>query len=86
MAEAAIVASAGVTTIWNVGAAGWAQIHFEGDSQPLGYSQWDGAKYVERAESPLSTANPGADPAPMDAETRQVLATAVAFLGGRSLP
>jgi hypothetical protein len=63
--------------------AGWQLCHFEGDSQPLGYSQWDGKNHVERPDAPLSTANPGPDPAPMDAQTNQVLNAAVTFLGGR---
>jgi hypothetical protein len=65
---------------------GWRLTHYDGDSQPLGYSQWDGAHYVERPDAPVSTANPGPDPAPMDAATRQVLETAIAFLGGRVNP
>ena len=70
----------------NPNGAGWKICHFEGDSQPLGYSQWDGTTHVERPEAPLSTRNPGADPAPMDDETKQVLGAAVAFLGGRTNP
>ena len=33
----------------NQGTVGWSQIHFEGDSQPLGYSLWDAANGVYRA-------------------------------------
>lgn len=67
----------------NKGLAGWQICHFEGDSQPLGFSQYNGKTYVERTDAPLSTANPGPDPAPMDAATKQTLDAAVAFLGGR---
>jgi gluconate 2-dehydrogenase subunit 3-like protein len=63
--------------------AGWDLIHFEGDSLPLGYSQWNGSMHVERPEAPLSTANPS-DPEPLTDDTRQLLATVIAFLGGRA--
>ncbi len=66
----------------NPGLAGWQLVHFEGDSQPEGYSRFDGTSYVERPEAPLSTANPGDDPDPLTSDVRQVLAAAVAFLGG----
>ncbi len=66
----------------NVDGAGWRLCHFEGDSQPLGYSQWNGATYVERAESPLSTPNPGADPAPFTSDVTGILDLVAAFLGG----
>jgi hypothetical protein len=64
--------------------AGWRMIRFEGDSQPLGYSPIDGATTTERADAPLSTPNPGPDPAPLDAEVRELLALVTAFLGGRA--
>jgi hypothetical protein len=44
----------------NVDLAGWQLVGLEGDSQPLGFSIFDettGA-YVERADHPMSTANP----------------------------
>ncbi len=66
----------------NPGLAGWQLVHFEGDSQPEGSSRFDGTSYVERPEAPLSTANPGDDPDPLTSDVRQVLAAAVAFLGG----
>jgi hypothetical protein len=62
--------------------AGWKMIQFEGDIQPIGYSQWDGTKHVERPEAPLSTANPR-DPEPMSDDTREILALAINLLGGR---
>lgn len=68
----------------NVGLAGWKMCHFEGDSQPLGYSQWDGNKNVERPESPLSTPNPGPDAAPISREVDQLLKLVIAFIGGRT--
>ncbi len=67
----------------NPGGAGWALVHFEGDSQPLGYSRFDGTSYVERPEAPLSTPNPGPDPDPLTDDTKQLLATVVNVLGGR---
>lgn len=68
----------------NPGGAGWRLCHFEGDSQPLGYSQWNGTTFVERPAAPLSTANPGADPAPLDARVRATLDIVVSVLGGRT--
>ncbi len=67
----------------NVGLAGWRLCHFEGDSQPLGYSQLVGTTNMERPEAPLSTANPGMDPAPLDKEVQELMALVVTFLGGR---
>ncbi len=69
----------------NAAIAGWSQIHFEGDSQPLGYSLWDAGKgeYRERADHPMSTANPGSDPEPMDQGSRELIETVVKALGGR---
>lgn len=67
----------------NIGLAGWRICHFEGDSQPLGYSQLVGTTNMERPESPLSTPNPGVDPAPLDKEVQELMALVVTFLGGR---
>lgn len=66
----------------------WEQTHFDGDSQPLGYSLWDKTtqKYKERPDKPNSTANPGADPDPLDDETKRVIGLAVMGLGGRVIP
>jgi hypothetical protein len=66
----------------NPGLSGWKLCNFEGDSQPLGYSQWNGTGYTERASSPASTANPGPDPAPMTDDTKQLLDLVTQFLGG----
>ena len=63
--------------------AGWEMIHFEGDSLPLGYSQWDGTQHVERPEAPLSGPNPS-DPEPLTDDMRELLQTVITFLGGRS--
>jgi len=68
----------------NPGLAGWKMIHFEGDSQPLGYSHFDGTNFVERGDAPLSTANPGEDPEPLTDDIRSILATVTSVLGGRS--
>jgi hypothetical protein len=70
----------------NPGGAGWKMIHFEGDSQPQGYSQFDGTQYVERPEAPLSTPNPGPDPEPLADDVAQLLTTVVGVLGGRVRP
>jgi len=66
----------------NPDGAGWRFCHFEGDSQPLGYSQWNGTAYVERPDSPLSTPNPGADPAPFTADVVNLLDLVAGVLGG----
>ena len=68
----------------NLGLAGWKLCHFEGDSLPLGYSRWNGEKYIERAEAPLTTENPGEDPAPIDGDVDTLMKEVVAFLGGRT--
>ena len=70
----------------NVDLAGWKLCHFEGDSQPLGYSQFNGTSYVERPDAPLTTANPGADPEPIDKDVEDLMKIVVAFLGGRVAP
>jgi hypothetical protein len=69
----------------NVGLAGWTFCHFEGDTQPLGYSLYDevAGTYHERPEAPMSTPNPGPDPDPMDADTRAFITEIVGFTGGR---
>ncbi|MDB4954415.1 MAG: hypothetical protein JWO36_1984 [Myxococcales bacterium] len=63
--------------------AGWKLIHFEGDSQPLGYTQWNGTAHVERPEAPFSTANPS-EPEPMTQDVRDLLALVIQVLGGRA--
>jgi len=68
----------------NIELAGWKLCHFEGDSQPLGYSQLVNMVAHERPDAPLSTANPGPDPAPLDAEVIELLKIVTAFLGGRT--
>jgi len=59
--------------------------HFEGDSQPLGYSMYDEAtrSYNERPDAPVSKPNPGPDPDPMDDATRMLITTLVMYAGGR---
>jgi len=58
-------------------------VHFEGDSLPLGYSQWNGTGYDERPDSPMSTANPS-DPEPMTSDVAALLDEVVSALGGRT--
>lgn len=72
----------------NPGGAGWTLTHYEGDSQPLGYSLFDTTAnvYRERADAPISTANPGADPEPLDDGTRAYLTQVVTALGGKTFP
>jgi hypothetical protein len=67
----------------NPGGSGWTMVHFEGDSLPLGYSAWNGTSHVERADSPLTTANAG-DPEPLTDDVNQVLSLVAAFLGGQA--
>ena len=70
----------------NVGLAGWAMCHFEGDSQPLGYSLYDTVDggYRELPDTPVSTADPGPDPEPMDEETLGLVAMVIALAGGQA--
>lgn len=65
--------------------AGWRMVHFEGDVQPRGHSQWDGPRgmYTERPEAPVSTRDPGPDPDPLSDESLGALRTIVLALGGR---
>lgn len=64
--------------------AGWRMIHFEGDSQPQGYSPISGSTTTERPDAPLSTPNPYPDPEPLDSEVHDLLALVATFLGGRT--
>lgn len=68
----------------NAGQAGWNMIHFAGDVQPLGYTIWDASKnaMVERSDAPTSTADPGADPDPLDSNTTQLVTAIVEFTNG----
>jgi hypothetical protein len=69
----------------NRGLSGWRMIHFEGDSLPRGYSQWDGTTHVERPEAPLTTANPS-DPEPLTDDVHEILSLVISVLGGRVRP
>jgi hypothetical protein len=62
--------------------AGWNMVHFEGDSLPLGYSQWNGTGYDERSDSPMSTPNPS-DPEPLTSDIEMLLAEVTSVLGGK---
>ena len=72
----------------NKDSGGWKIAHFEGDVQPLGYSHYDETArvYREDPQRPVSTANPGADPEPLDADTHALLVQIIAFLGGQAFP
>jgi hypothetical protein len=67
----------------NANLAGWDICHFEGDSQPLGYSVWSTAlgQYVERPDAPMSTLG-GPDPEPLDPQVTALLDSVVQLLGG----
>ena len=65
--------------------AGWQMIHFEGDSLPQGYSQWNGTGYDERADAPMSGPNPS-DPEPISDDIHQLLGEVAMVLGGRIRP
>jgi hypothetical protein len=69
----------------NPNLAGWKLAMFEGDVHPLGYSLFDESAgvYRERPDAPLTTANPGPDPAPLDAGTTDLLNQVVAFANGK---
>ncbi len=69
----------------NVNGAGWALAHFPGDSAPLGYSLFDPAtqSYSDRPGFPVTTADPGPDPDPMDAQTEAIIEQLVGLTGGR---
>jgi len=68
----------------NAGGAGWRLAHFPGDVLPLGYTFFDPAThaYRERSDAPVSTADPGPDPAPFDAATEALLDALVRVTGG----
>ncbi len=67
----------------NLNLAGWKLTHFEGDSQPLGYSIWSTAqnKYVERPDAPMTTATV-TDPEPLSADVIALIDQVVSLLGG----
>ena len=72
----------------NPGGAGWRIVHFEGDQMPLGYSLYDvtAGQYRERTDAPVTTADPGGDPEPMDDTTRAFLRQLIQALGGQEFP
>ncbi|MGZ3438255.1 MAG: hypothetical protein ACXVDD_02000 [Polyangia bacterium] len=72
----------------NPGGAGWRLVHFEGDQMPLGYSLFDvtAGVYRERADAPVTTADAGPDPEPLDDSTRAFLQQLVQSLGGKEFP
>lgn len=63
--------------------AGWKLTHFEGDSQPLGYSVWSTAqnKYVERPDAPMTTPTV-TDPEPLSDDVVALIDNVVTLLGG----
>lgn len=72
----------------NPALAGWTLAHFEGDTQPLGYSIFDesAGAYREREGVPMSGPETRVDPAPLDEGTHALLAEVIAFTGGKVFP
>jgi hypothetical protein len=68
----------------NPNLAGWEMVHYEGDQQPLGFSEFDNATGIsrERPDAPVSKPNPGPDPEPMDDSIQQFLTEVTQALGG----
>ena len=64
--------------------AGWSAIHFEGDSQPLGYSIFDpdAQTYTERADAPVSGPNLDEEFAGLDNRTLDFISGIVGLAGG----
>jgi hypothetical protein len=69
----------------NAKLGGFLFCNFEGDSQPLGYSLYDETtqSYNQLPLTPVSTANPGSDPAPLDDTTRSLIASLATVTGGK---
>lgn len=65
--------------------SGWRSVRFDGDSQPLGFSIYDASTgtYRERAEAPLSTANPDEDFAGFDNDVLEMVNNIVTGTGGK---
>ena len=65
--------------------SGWRSVRFDGDSQPLGFSIYDGStgSYRERAEAPLSTANPDEDFAGFDDDVLELVNNIATGTGGK---
>jgi hypothetical protein len=69
----------------NKNLAGWRLAHFEGDSAPFGYTQYNPTTqtYRERPDAPFSTPNPDPDPAPLSDESLRIVTAIVGGLDGR---
>lgn len=69
----------------NQSLAGWRMIHFEGDTQPLGYTLYDETigDYRERPEAPVSRLDATEDPHPLSATTHAVLTALTQVRQGR---
>jgi hypothetical protein len=68
--------------------AGWRIAHFDGDSQPLGFSVWSetAQAYRERPDKPMTGPEPLPDPDPIDPQTQALIEEIVAALGGQVFP
>lgn len=68
----------------NKDGAGWKIVHFEGDSMPLGYTQYDAVnhRYVERPDAPMNLPSK-TDPAPLDQTGHELVSDVIHALGGR---
>jgi gluconate 2-dehydrogenase gamma chain len=67
---------------------GWELIHYDGDSQPLGYAIFDATtmSYQERPDKPNSTVDGDEDFAGVDANTDQFLRSLVKVVGTPHFP
>jgi hypothetical protein len=69
----------------NARLAGWQMVHLDGDMQPFGYSHFDqtSGTYKESMLLPVSMADPGTDPDPIDDQTWQMIDGLTRTLAGR---
>ena len=69
----------------NVNRQGWALGGYEGDLLPFGFTQFDATTgtLTERADRPVSKADPGAEAHPLDAVARTTIADVVSLAGGQ---
>ncbi len=72
----------------NKDGAGWKQIRSDGDVMPRGFSIWNEAKnaYEELPDKPVSTAEPGTDPYPLDSYTKALISEVCRATGGKEQP
>lgn len=78
-----LVTEAAFTRAEYGGGFAFALIGSEGPVMPAGFVSWDGENNVERADAPVSTAEPGTDGHPLDQSTRDLLDEVARATGGR---